>query len=92
MCGQLEINNTVQLSSRYDTNKVHSAHLYQLMSYLTNVRKKEGDELTGMLIYPRVDRTLRERYSIQGYPIAVCTVDLNQDWRALKAELISLVR
>ncbi len=80
------------LTTYYDTNKVHAVNLYQLMSYLSNVHVKAGDELSGMLIYPRVDRTLRERYTIQGYPISVCTVDLNQDWRTIKAELIGLVQ
>ena len=80
------------LSNYYETKKVHSENLYQLMRYLTNVQKREGEELSGMLVYPRIDQKMREQYVIQGYPIAVYTLDLNQDWRALKAELISLMQ
>jgi hypothetical protein len=80
------------LSHYYDATKVHSGNLYQLMSYLTNAKRRDGEDLSGMLIYPRVDRTLRERYTIQGYPVAVCTVDLNQDWQDVRDELFSIVQ
>ena len=79
------------LSDYYETEKVHSSNLYQLMSYLTNTVRHTGVQLSGMLIYPRVDRTLRERYVIQGYPVTVCTVDLDQDWKDIRAEIFDLM-
>ena len=60
------------LSHNYGVAKVHSANLYQLMSYLTNAERKPGDALSGMLIYPRIDRTVRETYKIQGFVVRVC--------------------
>jgi 5-methylcytosine-specific restriction enzyme subunit McrC len=78
-------------SNYYETEKIHAANLYQLMSYVSNASAAEPyAEIAGILIYPRVDRTLRERYRIQGHVIEVCTVDLSADWREIHSELLSL--
>lgn len=82
------------LAERYGTSKVHSDNLFQLFSYLANGSKKRGadEQLSGMLIYPRVDRTVRAAYTLQGrFPIMVATVDLEQDWKALREEIIQLI-
>lgn len=79
------------LTERFGVEKFHSGNIYQLMSYLTNAVREEGNVLEGLLIYPRVNRTLRERYRIQGYDVTVATVDLNQDWPEIKKEICGLV-
>lgn len=79
------------LARRYDAEKIHSENLYQLMSYLSNAKRPIGESLRGMLIYPRVNRTLRERYIIQGFGVTVATVDLNAEWRSVKAEIVDLI-
>ena len=79
------------LTQRYDTAKVRSDNLYQLMSYLTNAKRSEDETLQGMLIYPRVERTLREEYKIQGYGILVATVDLSCDWKDVRDEIFDLI-
>lgn len=79
------------LSLYRDATKFHSANLYQLMSYLTNASRDYVGSTHGMLIYPRVDRTLRERYSIQGHRVTVATVNLASDWPMLSSEIIELV-
>lgn len=79
------------LSSYRDASKLHSSNLYQLMSYLTN-SPGTGVELSeGMLIYPRVDRTLRERYRILGHSVTVATVDLSAELGAIRSEILDLV-
>lgn len=81
------------LSHRYDTDKFHSANLYQLMSYVSHESARNASqEISGMLLYPRVDRTLRERYLIQGHVIDLCTIDLNADWQEIEAEIRALFR
>lgn len=76
------------LSSHHGSSKLQSAHLYQMMSYVTNARAaNDSGEISGMLLYPRVDRDLRERYIIQGIPVDLCTVDLNADWQNIRDEL-----
>lgn len=43
-----------------------------------------------MLVYPEIDRKLRERYVIQGHAIDVCTMNLDADWRDIRRELLLL--
>jgi 5-methylcytosine-specific restriction enzyme subunit McrC len=76
------------LAHHHETEKIRNAHLYQLLSYLSNTRARWPEQqVSGMLLYPRVDRTLRERYIIQGMSVDVCTVDLQADWSAIRDEL-----
>jgi 5-methylcytosine-specific restriction enzyme subunit McrC len=46
------------VSEWHDTPTIHSAHLYQLVSYLMNIKEK-GTKVEGMLLYPTVNRSLR---------------------------------
>jgi len=79
------------LSSNFEAETIHSANLYQLFAYLMNAEREEGKGLEGMLIYPVVDRELRESYQLHEFPIRVCTVDLNRDWKDIRNELLSFV-
>ena len=74
-----------------DSSKFHSANLYQLMSYLTNSQDAAAERSEGMLIYPRVDRTLRGKYVILGYPVTVATVDLSAELADIRGEILQLV-
>jgi 5-methylcytosine-specific restriction enzyme subunit McrC len=44
-----------------------------------------------MLLYPTVDRTLELKYVLEGYPISIRTVNLNQPWQQLRQDLLDLV-
>jgi 5-methylcytosine-specific restriction enzyme subunit McrC len=79
------------LTQRYETSKLHSANLYQLLTYLSNAERPAGTSLRGMLVYPRVDRPLREQYEIQGFGVTVVTVDLNQPWEKVREEIFGLI-
>jgi 5-methylcytosine-specific restriction enzyme subunit McrC len=79
------------LADYYDAPKFHSDNLYQLLSYVTNAEPTDRETIAGMLIYPRVDRTRRENYEIQGHPVLIRTLDLNQDWRSVERELRDIV-
>lgn len=71
---------------------LHSAHLYQLFAYLRN---KEVDpawsNCEGVLLYPTVVTALNLTYKIQGHPITVKTVNLNQDWRSIHNDMFELI-
>lgn len=71
--------------------KVHSGNLYQLMSYLSNSVRREGDSLSGMLIYPQVDKEVNENYRIQDFDIAICTINLDQPWQEVRSDLVQLL-
>lgn len=79
------------LGKFFDTEKVHSSNLYQMTSYLMNAPAVSGIEAEGMLIYPKVDRVMRERYDILGRKISVCTVNLDAPWWAIDEEIRALM-
>jgi 5-methylcytosine-specific restriction enzyme subunit McrC len=77
------------LSEYYGSRKIHSQNLYQLLSYLLNVR--QGDEkVEGVLLYPTVDQSLRITYSILGIPVTIQTLDLARPWRAIHEDIMQL--
>jgi 5-methylcytosine-specific restriction enzyme subunit McrC len=72
--------------------RLHSQHLYQLITYLQHERFRDNAKpLIGMLIYPDVGRSLRLRYRLLGIPVLVCTVDLARDWQKIEVELLGLL-
>ena len=72
--------------------KVRSAHLYQLSTYLAHVREKEpGQDLSGLLIYPAGSQSLRLNYRLLGTNMTVATVDLSAEWPSIHEELIQLI-
>jgi 5-methylcytosine-specific restriction enzyme subunit McrC len=77
----------------YNQEKIHSTHFYQLFSYLKNVEKKGGlnKNCSGILLYPAVDSVIRFRYQLDGHKIAVCTLNLNQDWHMIHRNLLELL-
>lgn len=82
------------LLERYGNEKVHSAHLYQLHSYLVNLESRAGTDATaeGMLLYPVVNHRLRLKYTLPKHLMRVCTVDLGASWQEVKQELMDIVR
>jgi 5-methylcytosine-specific restriction enzyme subunit McrC len=68
--------------------RVRAGHLYQLITYLQHERLRHpGRPVSGMLLYPEVDRPLRLRYRLLGVLLSICTVSLEQDWVDVEAEL-----
>ncbi len=78
-------------SQYYDSETFRSAHLYQMLAYLMNTPRDPTRTLEGMLLYPQVDRPLRESYTMQGLRIRVCTVDLALEWPQIRADLLELL-
>ncbi|MDP3542028.1 MAG: 5-methylcytosine-specific restriction endonuclease system specificity protein McrC [Elusimicrobiota bacterium] len=82
------------LKGRFDAQKLISSNLYQIFSYLKNLEKNGGQDAVaeGILLYPSVGAELRTGYSIQGHRVRVCTVNLDNDWKAIRGELLGLIR
>jgi len=72
---------------------IRSAHLYQLFAYLKNVAlKTEHDsEVEGLLIYPLTTRPIELTVRIQGHRVRVYTLNLNQHWPQIHADLLALL-
>ena len=81
------------LQSYYDSESIHSANLYQLFAYLKNLEAKNDQDAQaeGILLYPVVNKKLRLKYKMHGHTVRINTVDLAQDWKSIKKELLELV-
>lgn len=76
------------LSSYYDKQTLHSANLYQLLSYVDSYsahNKEYG--VDGMLIYPVVTQEVNERYLINGKLIYIRTINLAANWASIRTTL-----
>jgi len=80
-------------SSQYGKATLRSEHLYQLYAYLRNLDRRDGESLSheGVLLYPKTVEHYDLRYIIQGFPIRICTIDLNQHWEDIHRDLLGLV-
>lgn len=78
------------LNQHFDSFRLHSGNLYQLFSYLVNLRAK-GEFAEGILLYPQVDRQLNEQYLIGDHLIRVKTLNLSQEWGAIHKDLKNLI-
>jgi 5-methylcytosine-specific restriction enzyme subunit McrC len=76
------------LQKYYDSEKIHSQNLYQLFAYLKN---QENELAEGILIYPTVQKSLSLAYTHEGHTIRIETLNLNQDWRGVKADLLRII-
>jgi hypothetical protein len=55
-----------------------------------NAPPKSGLLPDGMLIFPRVTKTVREEYNIFGRKFSICTVDLSAPWQSIDQEIREL--
>ncbi|PJJ48578.1 5-methylcytosine restriction system specificity protein McrC [Hymenobacter chitinivorans] len=83
---------TAALRPRYDQQKLISPHLYQLYAYLQNQPALPGQQLEGILLYPAAQQEVAARYTLGGFPVRVVTIDLNQPWPGIAADLLALIR
>ncbi|KQZ87366.1 hypothetical protein ASD64_20025 [Mesorhizobium sp. Root157] len=81
------------LQERFGSRSFRSGNLYQLFAYLKNAEALgfEYEAVEGMLLYPAVRDSINSSYHIQGHDIRIATINLDQDWRAIDADLKSLL-
>ncbi|MCG7856691.1 5-methylcytosine-specific restriction endonuclease system specificity protein McrC [Flavihumibacter sediminis] len=81
------------MTTNYDKEKIRSAHLYQLFSYLIN--QEAGDDrsrrATGILLYPTIDQEYNLHYRYRDHAIQVKTINLNTDWRSISVRLLEII-
>jgi len=77
----------------YDRKIIISNHLYQLLEYLDNSDVQSGSyqKSEGMLIYPTVKQEFDLHYTLKGHKVSVKTINLNQEWRKIGADLLSFI-
>lgn len=80
------------LQRHWDMFTIRSEHLYQLFSYLKNKEVEPGwENCEGMLLYPVASRPLSLNYSFGIHQVKVRTIDLNQNWKAIKEDMLRLI-
>jgi 5-methylcytosine-specific restriction enzyme subunit McrC len=81
------------LKTNYSAEKIHSANLYQLFSYLIHQREKDEKTLTatGILLYPTIEQEYDLHFKFQSHSILVKTVNLNDNWRNIEKRLKEII-
>ncbi|MBR4749386.1 MAG: 5-methylcytosine-specific restriction endonuclease system specificity protein McrC [Abditibacteriota bacterium] len=78
------------LLSNIGGQKIRSAHLYQIFTYVKNKAYESADyDVSGMLLYAKTDEQILpdESYNMSGNSIAVKTLDLNCNFLEIKKQL-----
>lgn len=67
-----------------------SSNLYQIFSYVNNWSEKPGEIVAGMLLYVKTTSLNQPNhtYHIKGNQFFVLSLDLNQDFKGIKKELL----
>jgi 5-methylcytosine-specific restriction enzyme subunit McrC len=81
--------------SRYKGAESFNANnLYQITSYITNMKNQEGKNvnLEGILLYAQNsnDIILDEKYKWMDHTVTIKTVNLNQEWKNIEEDLLKL--
>ena len=71
-------------------DKIISANLFQMFSYLFNADKREFME--GILLYPQTDKEINIAFEMNGFTIKVRTVNLNQHWSGIRNQLLEVIK
>lgn len=85
-------NTFVQAYMNEDDTRTRTNHLNQLRGYLLD-SEFEGGKI-GALLYPMVNNDLKigKVQRIKGTPILVKTINLNEDWREIEADMLDFVK
>jgi 5-methylcytosine-specific restriction enzyme subunit McrC len=77
----------------YGKPTFNSAHLYQMNAYLKNLESEpDGAQCEGILLYPAVNYPLNMSFDLQGHPVRIRALNLDQDWQSIKANLLNLIQ
>lgn len=81
------------LQSHHGVERVRSAHLYQLFSYLRNAAASDAayEDAEGILIYPMNGREVDVRVGLHRHPVRVATVDLSRPWPQIANRLLAII-
>ena len=82
--------------TQYDVHTLHSSNLYQIFTYVKNKDTEFGNQphaVSGMLLYAATDEAIQPNnsYQMSGNKISVKTLDLNQDFSEIAAQLNAIV-
>ena len=81
------------LQQQYDKYTLHSANVYQILSYVKNQDTKHTGNVGGLLLYAKTDEQITPdgTVNIGGNMIGAKTLDLNVDFRIISDQLNKIV-
>lgn len=82
------------LTSRFEGSiKAHSGNLYQMHAYLSSLedRKFPDNTAEGVLLYPTNGSDVDLAWIIKGHVLRVRTVNLAQNWRDIRNDLLGIL-
>lgn len=88
---------TIMTNNR-EKEKLRSAHLYQIFAYVKNMEQKCTGTVSGLLLYAKTDEEIFPDngtvmpFRSTGNSIGVRTLDLNKDFKSIRAQLDDVVR
>jgi len=81
------------MTVNYDKERIKSANLYQLFSYLLN--QQDGSSKTqnamGILLYPTIETDYNLNFKYYNHNIQIRTVNLNSNWRKISSRLKEMI-
>lgn len=81
------------MTVNYDKERIKSANLYQLFSYLLN--QQDGCSKTqnakGILLYPTIETDYNLNFKYYNHNIQIRTVNLNSNWRKISSRLKEII-
>jgi len=82
------------MTLHYDRERIKSANLYQLFSYLLNQESEsfKSKNAAGILLYPTIDEEYDLQFTYHDHNIYIRTVNLNQNWRKIDTRLKDIIR
>jgi 5-methylcytosine-specific restriction enzyme subunit McrC len=81
------------LNEHYDRDKIITDNLYQIFAYVKNAEYQGGAAANsdGMLLYPTVTKELYLPYQMENHKIIIKTINLNQNWKLIREDLLRVV-
>lgn len=81
------------MAVNYDKEKIKSANLYQLFSYLINQEDNDPktQTATGILLYPTIETDYNLNFHYNKHSIQIRTVNLNSNWKKIALRLKEII-
>jgi 5-methylcytosine-specific restriction enzyme subunit McrC len=82
------------MTVNYNKEKIKSANLYQLFSYLLNQENSDSKTktATGILLYPTIEPDYNLEFQYKKHNIHIRTVNLNTNWRNISSRLKNIIQ
>lgn len=77
------------MQTHFDKKSIRSGHMYQIYTYVKNLDRDRSGKVSGMLLYAHTEEEIEPDLDvvIDGNRFLVKTLDLNQEFNVIRAQL-----